>query len=194
MSIISITADTADARKGATDARRAAEAGVRSLAERGVVIVKDEVPYERLKKDVTVEDNTRGLPYGKITAKVTMSAIRPAEAPTTGTMHLPSGVTREVKVRGTKEFDVAKAVWEGTGMFGPRGTIITPRRAKMLLIEVPSVPLGQSYITARNKTFVVRPESAGMKPDDFPQRAFQRLDGEAANIMEDALRRAGVIQ
>jgi hypothetical protein len=195
---VRVNVDLSDARKIVGDCRRAEERAMHDLASRSVVVVKEEAPHHgnpasKLQEGIKADD-LKHVSDSHLEVDIVVSAERPAQAATTGLMHLPSGKVKPIKVQATDAFDYTRAVIEGTGIFGPRGSVITARRSQMLLIPVPGAFPGQSYITARGQTFLVRPASVGMRPNPFPERASVRLEGEAEEIMLRALAAAGVTQ
>lgn len=98
-----------------------------------------------------------------------------------------SGKQRPVRLRGQRPFDYARAVAEGTGIFGPKGQRITPKRARVLTVPVDSPPTGEGYLIAGGKYFVFRRSVAGMAPNDYPGRTLARLDPEIDSILAEEL-------
>jgi hypothetical protein len=111
-------------------------------------------------------------------------------------LHLPSGKTKEVKLRPVPSFNYAQAVAEGTGVYATGGVYgpkpyISPR-GKALLVPVNSVPTlngkPESYITADGKMFVLRRWMRGMRPNPYHERAARRLEPVAQPIYDRALK------
>jgi hypothetical protein len=181
-----ITADTRQVETLGFDFRRMEEVGLRRVAERGTVLLREEVPKV-----------THNLQQG-ISSDVDVSALRAnlivaARAGRVGVegalLHLPSGATREISLRARPAYDYARAVARGTGVyrtdgeFGPQ-EVIKPRKARALLIPVNAVPPGESYITSGSQIFILRRYSKGRKPNPYDVRAAQRLEGEVPLIFD----------
>jgi hypothetical protein len=181
------------------DFRQMAEVGLRRTVERGEQLLREEVPKK-----------THNLEQG-VSSDVDVSALRgdlivSARSGRVGIegalLHEASGKTKEISLRPQPAFDYAEAVARGTGIYGPRGAVITPKSGKALLIPIdgPPVSLGgkvvqgkrtvtlsgqqESYITSGGKTFIVRRFSKGMKPNQYDVRAAQRLEAEVQAIWE----------
>jgi hypothetical protein len=166
--------------------------GFLEVVERGVALVKAEAPSgdtEALRKGVRAETDLGGQ---ALKGTIIVSAVREAESAGVATLHLPGGASRMVAVRGTKEFDYARAVAEGTGLHGPKGQVITGRRGGVLLIEVDTPPSDSSYLERGGRTYIVRPRSEGMRANPFDVRAANRLESEVESIIERALQMEGV--
>lgn len=125
-----------------------------------------------------------------VSASVVVSATS-QPGPATGTLHLPSGKTREIPLDPGGGHDYGSNYVEGTGVYGLRGQRIGPVKKRALRIQVSSPPSGESYITAGGKTFIVRMSTAGMKPNDIVTPAVEKLEaGEAANLILDGIAEA----
>ena len=75
----------------------------------------------------------------------------------------PSG--QVLRGRVVADVDYADYVHQGTGVYGPRGRPIVPRRARVLRWR----PRGSS-------AFVFRPEVRGVEPTPFLKRARERVN------------------
>lgn len=156
--------------------------GVEEAGERGVELVKAEAPSKRIRAGTSLR-----MLKTRAEGHIEVSAVREATSAGVATLHLPSGKTREVATRPQKAFDFAKAVAEGTGLFGVRGTLITPRRSRVLMIPVESVAAGEAYLTLGSQKYILRPASKGMRPNPYDERAASRLLSVAPDIVEKAL-------
>jgi hypothetical protein len=186
-----IKVDTSKAKTLGDERRQATIVGLRRIMERGEQLTREEAPRSsgNLKQGISSDVRvTKKTVHGEITA-----AARTRTAAGNGVLHLPSGKTRRVRLRPTKAYDYALAVAGGTGTFGPRKAVITPRKRKALLIPVDVVPIDsktgkpEAYIDVNGRSFILRRSSKGMKPNPFDERAARRLEGEAQAIMNTAL-------
>lgn len=165
--------------------------GLYDVAEAGEKFLRQEVPKvtHNLEQGVSSEVNAERL---------TIDFIVAARAGRTtvegGTLHLPSGATREISLRAQPAYDYARAVAEGTGVYATGGVfgpqpVITPRSARALLIPVGAVPMAvngkpQAYVTSNGKIYVLRRYSRGRRPDPYHIRAAQRLEPAVPLIFE----------
>jgi hypothetical protein len=161
--------------------------GVERAARRGAKLVAEEAPEgEGLLKGGA--DFEMSPADGRaLEARITMSAVRPPEGESYATLHLPSGKTRQIRLARQPAYDYARAVAEGTGLFGARGQRIEPRRARALRVEVERVEPGESYVSHAGRLFVYRRFVRGMRPNPYDERAARRLLEEAPGIVERAL-------
>jgi hypothetical protein len=128
-----------------------------------------------------------------LTASLFVTAIRNARSAQTAEVVYPSGRTREVSLRPQPEYDFARAVAQGTGVyktdgaFGPQA-VIRPRNAKVLLIPKNIGPRlgekGESFVRIDGRYFVFRRFSRGMRPNPYDERAAQKLKGEIDGIWD----------
>jgi hypothetical protein len=160
--------------------------GGHRLTDRGEQLVKEEAP--KVTGNLRLGVSSHFDPE-QMRGEVTASAVQRQIGSEGGLLHLPSGATREISLRSQPAFDYAQAVAEGTGVYGPRGTVIRPRSGKALLIPVGAVPIGengkpQAYVTSGGKIFILRKFMKGRKANDYPGRASRRLEAEASAILE----------
>jgi hypothetical protein len=189
MTAVTIKADMTELDALIPDLKRGMADAHRQVTERGVEIMKDEAPGRVGKGIQKPEIDGDGARFkGLIIASALVE--KPARS---GEVHLPSGKTREVALKATR-FDIAEAVATGTGVHGPRGEVIRPRKSKFLLIGVGNVEAGESYIADGGEKFIVRPRSDGMEPNPYDERTEQRLDGEVEMIASSALAQSGVTE
>jgi hypothetical protein len=156
------------------------------IRDRGVEIMREEVPSQ----SGYLRDRVKGTVSRDGEVSIFVQAFTHDTA-TTGTLILPSGKRKQVPLRGAKPFNYAKAVQEGTGLFGPKGELIRPNRAKAMLIEVDSPPSDEPYIIARGKFYIFRQSSKGMRPNDYVGRTYKRLDPEIAKIISQEMAKVG---
>lgn len=166
--------------------------GMESVGRRGARLLSEEAPERlgRLKEGADFEMSPGD--GRRLEARITMSAVRPAEGAGYATLHLASGKTRQIRIARRPEYDYARAVAEGTGVFATSGVfgpkaVISPRKAKALRVEVERVEPGESYVSAGGRLFVYRRFIRGMRPNPYDERAARRLLEEAAGIVESAL-------
>ena len=184
-------ANTKALRELKSDTRRAARSAIHDVRDRGKELLADEAPKksEKLSKGVRHKENLSGA---LLTSQLLLSAVNPNKGGD-AVLHLASGGTKKIKLRGGKAHDYALGVIEGTGVHGPRGEIIEPLRRKALLIGVDSVDPGESYIEGPGgQKYVVRLRSKGARPNPFHERAADRLENEAPEIVSTVLAREGI--
>jgi hypothetical protein len=185
---VSAKADFREVKELAGAARRAVPLVLRAAVARAVALTRAEFPYERFRKGIKPELEPNRTPAeGRVVADLPVR-----RDPVPGTLHLPGGATRSVELRGSKPFNVLEAVQTGTGLYGPKGRVIKPRAAGALLVGVDSVSPGESFITAPGGPFVIRRQSEGMRPNDYPARAAVRLEGELDLLVDKELEAAGL--
>lgn len=187
-----VKADTSALRQLGKDVRRAAQGAITDARNRAKELLADEAPKGRTRKLSTATTQQEKLSGAFLESRLVLRAVNPNEGGP-ATLHLPGGGTRTIKLRRGKPFDYAKAVVEGTGLFGPNAQMIEPVRRKALLVGVDAPPAGESYIVGPGgQMFVVRPRSKGQRPNPFHERAADRLEQEVDNIVGDALARENV--
>jgi hypothetical protein len=174
------------------DIKRALQSLVDAGTRRGVELVRQEAPGGSggtIGRGVSPQFSFRSYPFeGRIVVDARVRSRGGA-----ATLHLPGGGTRQISLRASsRSFDVGLAVAEGTGIYGPRGEMIEPKRARVLLIEVDETPSSESYVEAAGRKFILRPRSRGMRPNDYPGRAADRLAAEIETLADAALERGGV--
>jgi hypothetical protein len=186
-----IKIDTSQVKGLADDYRGMIVRGLHDVAEAGEKFLRQEVPKVTHNLEQGVSSDVDGR---KLTVDFVVAARVGRIAVEGGTLHLPSGATREIRLRARPAFDYAEAVAEGTGVyatggvFGPKG-VIRPRSAEALLIPVASKPAPvkgkpQAYITSNGKIFVLRRYSRGRRPDPYHIRAAERLEVAVPLIFE----------
>jgi hypothetical protein len=167
------------------DFRQMAVRGLYDTVHEGERLLREEVPkvthnlYQGVSSDVDVSALRGELIVAAQTGRVGIEG---------GLLHLASGQTREINLRGRPAFDYAEAVARGTGVYGPKGALIRPKSGKALLVPVSTVPTldgkPQSYIESNGQMYIVRGFSRGRKPDPYDVRAAQRLEAEIPAIWE----------
>jgi len=157
--------------------------GLYDVAEAGEKFLRQEVPKvtHNLEQGVSSE-----VDENQLRAELLVAARAGRIGVEGGTLHLPSGATREITLRPQPAYDYARAVAEGTGVYATGGAfgpqpVIRPREARALLIPVGSVPAAvngkpQAYVTSNGKIYVLRKYSRGRRPDPYHIRAAQRLE------------------
>lgn len=185
---VSAKADFREVKALAGAARRAVPSVLRSAVNRAAELARAEFPFERFRRGIRPGFDLGAKPArGHVVAEhfVKRDAGK-------GTLHLPGGATRSVELRGSKPFNVLEGVQTGTGLYGPKGRVIRPLRAHGLLIAVPSARAGEAFITAAGGPYVIRRESEGTRPNDYPGRAVEKLEGELDGLVGKALEAAGL--
>ena len=168
------------------ETRKALRLAARRIANRGVEIMREEVP----RRSGKLAEGVKGTVSRTNPPEVTIIASAVAQRLLgTATVVSPSGKTKRVSLRGGGSFNYAQAVQEGTGLFGPRGQLIRPKRAKAMLISVDSPPPDESYLVFGGRYFIFRQSSQGMKPNDYIGRTVIRITPEAAQIISEELGR-----
>jgi len=163
----------------------ALEDAIRRLAERGEKLLRQEIPVatNNLKEGVSIEIR---LDTGKYEADLIVSARSGRRGARSAKVHYPSGNTKDVRLRPQPAFDYAEAVAKGR-------KAIRPKRAKVLLIPVSSVPTGEAYITSGGQTFVMRRQAKAVPANPYDKRALEILDREAETIVTAQLKKSGVL-
>jgi hypothetical protein len=177
------------------DIRRAVPRLLFAATSRAVQLTKREAKggeHGRIAKGVTKDFDRAATPArGMVVAEAVVK--RKAQR---AVLHLPSGKTKDVELLGGRAVNVAELAASGTGLYGPRGQEITPRRSGVLLIGVDSVPSGNAFIAAVGEhggKFILRPRSRGVPPDDYPDRAADALEDEVDEIAGRVLVASGVL-
>lgn len=181
-----ITVDLKDVAQLGAQFRESTEVLLQRVTDRGEQLVKEEAPKVTGNLRLGVSSHIDRV---QLKSEIVVSAVQRQLGVEGGLLHLPSGATREITLRARPAYNYAQAVAEGTGVYGPRGSVITPRSGKALLIPVGSVPMGengkpQSYITSGGKIYVLRKFSRGRKANDYPGRAAARLESEIPAIAD----------
>jgi hypothetical protein len=160
--------------------------GLHRTVERGLRYLRQEAPKvtHNLEQGMSADVDEQNL---RAELKASARSGRPGAQG--GLLHLPSGATREITLRSQPAFDYAEAVARGTGVFGPKGSVIRPKAGKALLIPVGSVPPAingkpQAYITSNGKIYVLRRFSRGRRADPYDVRAAQRLEADVPKIWD----------
>ncbi|HEV7374484.1 MAG TPA: hypothetical protein VGN95_07195 [Pyrinomonadaceae bacterium] len=200
MSKFTVAANISEVERLGKDYQQAAEVGMRQLVERGEQVVREEAPEAKdkaftniggnLKQGVSSDVKPRrgGILQGEIIVTARSGRLARRDA----TLHLASGKTKTVSLRAVPSFNYAEAVATGTGVFGPKGVAITPKKAKVLLIPVSSVPMLDGklapYIESSGQIYIVRRSMKGMQPNPYDERAARRLEQEAPGIFDNAIK------
>jgi len=147
------------------------------LGERGYQLLRAEVPKvtRNLMQGVSPPEIKGNRATLTVTARSARRGARQA------TLHLKSGKTKQIKLRPTAAFNYPEVVATGR-------PAMTARRAKVLIIPVPSPPSGESYIEADGQFYVMRKTAKAVKPNPYDERAARRLEGEAVYIVEAVAR------
>jgi hypothetical protein len=181
-----IAVDVSQVENLGTEFREMTEEGLQNTAERGTQLLAEEAPKltGNLRLGMSADINRANL-----TAELIASAVTREVGSEGALLHLPSGATREITLRGQPAFNYAEAVARGTGVYGPRGAVIRPKTGQALLIPVGAVPVSatgkpEAYITSGGKTYVMRRFSKGRKANEYDLRAAQRLESEVPTIWE----------
>jgi hypothetical protein len=181
---VQITVDTSQVAKLPHEIHAAAEVGLRRVAERGEQLLRKHAPKvtHNLEQGVSSDVDASAME-----ATLVVAARAGRRGARSATLHLASGMTRQIQLRPQPAFDYAEAVARGR-------KAKTPTRAKVLLIPVADVPAGSSYVESEGQKFILRPRAKATKPSDFDVKAFNDLDREAQPIFDRALRDFGVLQ
>ncbi len=162
-----------------------AQEGLRTTAETGEALLYEEVPKVTTN---LAQGVSHSIDYPNLRAELSISAVSRQVGDEGGLLHLPSGKTREISLRGRPAFNYAEAVARGTGVYGPRGAPIRPVSAKGLLIPVSSPPTRdgkpESYITSGGQAYIVRRSIKGRRPNPFDERAAKRLEEKIPAIWD----------
>jgi hypothetical protein len=163
----------------AEDMRKAKRQMLGRLAERGYQLLREEVP--KVTRNLMQGVAPPEVDYEKLVAVLTVSARSARVGSQTGTVIGADGKEKKkVTLRGRPAFNYAAAVAEGR-------PAIRPRKARALLIPVPSAPNGESYMIAGGQIYVFRTSAKEQKPNPYHERAAARLEGESAKIGESVL-------
>lgn len=179
-----INANTGQIKELGDALHKAAEVGLRRVVERGEQIVREEVPKVTHNLEHGVSSDIEIPRTGLLRGNIIVSARAGRRGPRTGTLHLPSGKTKTVSLRGQPAFDYAEVVATG------RATL-RPKNAKALLIPVGSVATlngkPQPYIESQGQKYIVRPEAKATKPSRYDEESAKRIEKEAPAIFDRAL-------
>ena len=173
------TADTKAIEQLVADMRRIKRQMIGRLAERGHILLKQEVPKKIRKLEKGVQNPE--IDYENLVAILRVSAARDALGAGTGTVIGADGKEKKkVSLAPRPAFNYAAAVALGR-------SAIRPRKGKALLIPVPTAPSGESYLLAGGQIYVFRRSAKATKPNPYHERAAKRLEGEAQQIGESVL-------
>jgi hypothetical protein len=162
---------TTELNEMAANIRQARNRVLGRMAELGRRYLGEEVPFKtgNLRQGVTTPD----IDYDAGVATLTVSARSARREPQRATLHLKSGKTREITLRGTAAYNYAGVVALG-------GPTIRPRTAKAILVPVASAPNDEGYITtADGRIYVTRKSARGQKANPYHERAAKRLENDA---------------
>ena len=164
------------------DLEEMTEVALRRLGERGYQLLRLEIKDTayitgNLWQGVSPPD----FDFVKKQAVLTVTARSARRGPRQATLHLKSGKTKQITLRGASQFNYAETVARGR-------PAMRAKQAKALLIPVSSAPSGESYIVADGQYFVVRKSAGATKPNPYDERAAKRLEQESFKII------AGVIE
>jgi hypothetical protein len=192
MSRLTVAANISEVERLGEDYQLAAEVGMRRLVERGEQVVREEVPKQTNNLMQGVSSDVKVKRGGMLTGEIVITARSGRLGRRGATLHLSSGKTRQVSLRAVPAFNYAEAVAKGTGVYGPRGVPITPKKAKVLLIPVNNVPTldgkTEPYIESDGRLYILRRSMKGMKPNPYDERAARRLEQEAPAIFDSAVK------
>ena len=182
-----ITVDLQQVEKLDADVRAGAVVVLHRAAEAGQRFLRQEVPKDthNLQQGVSAD-----VDVARLRAQLIVSARRGRVAASSALVHSPRGGTRKIQLRAQPAYDYARAVAAGTGVFarsdivGPQ-PVVRPRTARALLIPVAAPPSGESYVTSRGQTFVVRRYLRGMQPNPYDLRAAARLEAAMPAIVDE---------
>jgi hypothetical protein len=158
---------------------------LRKVGIQGKVFLEREAPKDtgNLESGMSVD-----FDYTNLRADLIASAVTRQVGAEGGLLHLASGKTREISLRGRPAFNYAEAVARGTGVYGPRGAVIRPKSAQALLIPISSPPTKngkpESYITSGGRMYVMRRFSKGRRSNPYDVRAAKRLEDEIPGIWD----------
>jgi hypothetical protein len=150
------------------------------LAERGYQLLREEVP--KVTRNLMQGVAPPEVDYEKLVAVLTVSARSSRIGAQSGTVIGADGKEKKkVSLRPRPDYNYAAVVAEG---YKPR---IRPKKAKALLVPVPTAPSDESYLIAGGQIFVFRKSAKGIKANPYHERAGTRLEGESAKIGESVL-------
>lgn len=174
-----IAADTRELERLARDMTRAKRQLIGRLAERGYQLLRQEVPYKtgNLKQGVAPPE----VDYEKLEATLTVSARSARTGSLSGKIIGADGKEKKrVSLSARPAFNYAEPVARGRAA-------IRPKAGKALLIPVPTVPAGESYLLAGGQIFIFRRSAKATKPNPYDERAAVRLEKEAPGIADAIL-------
>jgi hypothetical protein len=145
------------------------------VANRGRTLLQIEVPKQKTNLEKGV--STPAFNYAEGKATLTVSAMRARRGSRAATLHLKSGKTKAIQLRGIDEFDYAEAVARGRAA-------IRAKSAKVLIIPVSTAPNDEPYIVADGQMYVVRRSAKATKANPYDERAAIKLQGETVRIVE----------
>jgi hypothetical protein len=160
----------------AQDIDRANKAILGRLAERGVQLLRAEVPKKtrNLMQGVAPPD----IDYKKMQATLTVSAMRARTGARTATLIGEDGEEKKkVSLRAQDAYDYAAVVASG---YKPQAA---PKRAKAFIVPVSTAPTSGSYLKGDDgQIYVVRRQIGAIPANPYDERAARRLEDETENI------------
>lgn len=171
-----VKVDLSEVKNIRKEVRAAMVVALGRLGERGYQLLRKEVPYQtgNLKQGVAPAD----IDESKLTATLVVSARSARVSGGSGTLHLPSGKTKTVKLKPVIQYNYAEVV-----ALGNLNDPVKPKKAKAMLIPVSSAPTDESYITSGSQMFVVRMSRKGKAPNRYDERAATQLENDSPNIV-----------
>lgn len=171
-----ISVDISDVERLGEEFERATKIAMRRVLLQGEALLVEEEPVDRGSMrsgtgSEFVEDRFAGVVY--------VAAKRDARGPRQGTLHLKSGATRTVTLRGTPEFNYPAIVAKG------KPAQLAPKSAGAFLI--PAANAQPPYITVDGRKYVVRKSIKAVPPNPFDDRAGKRLEEKIPAIFDKAL-------
>jgi hypothetical protein len=183
-----IKVDTSQIKDLGFDFRQMAVVGLIRTSRQGERHLREET--SRISKEFAISSD---VDETALKASLFATAIRNARGAQTAEVVYPSGRTKEVSLRPQPEYDFARAVAKGTGVyktdgaFGPQA-VIRPRNAKALLIPKSIGPRlgekGGAVVRIDGKYYVFSRFSRGMRPNPYDERAAQKLEAELGQIWD----------
>lgn len=191
---IKLDADLKAVQRLAEQYRRAGMVGLTQVMQRGRQILREEVQpiskrlFAGIGEPIVKEQG--GLLVGAISITAKSRETRSGSAIYVSL----SGKTKEVSLRAQPQFDFARALDEGTGVFGPKGAVIFPRVAKALLVPEgsgsrsglngPFKPRG--YLLINGVKYITVKWTRGMPGYHYSDKALARLGSVAQGIFDRA--------
>lgn len=177
-----VVADISAIKELQKDLEQMTEVALRRLGERGYQLLRLEIKDSAyITRNLWQGVSPPDFDFVKKQAVLTVTARSAKRGARTATLHLKSGKTKKITLRGASQFNYAETVARGR-------PAIRAKEAKALLIPVSSAPSDESYIVADGQVFVVRKFAKATKPNPYDERAAKRLQDESVKIV------AGVIE
>src|SRR5689334_940985 len=111
---VKIKVDTTQVKGLGDDYREMIVRSLHDVAEAGEKFLRQEVPKVTHNLEQGVSSDVDGR---ELRVEFTVAARVGRMAVEGGTLHLPSGATREIRLRARPAFDYAQAVAQGTGVY-----------------------------------------------------------------------------